>query len=447
MNQHLASISLCSLLAASAVALPLVGGPSEASDERLERLERWTEEVSPQVEELRGLEFKQPVEVEIATAEDFRAYAQKQLAKMGSEGEREALELAAKMLGLFPAEEDFWEAMIGLLTGQVGGYYDPDTKSFSMMEGVEGALAKQTLSHELVHALEDQHFGLGETLEELSFDSDRAAAFHAVAEGTATLVANRWLLENFSQFSLDEILELTEAAEQQELFQAAPVLWLPTVFSYLGGQTFLHASHSLMAAQLQPFDEERLNRAFLEPPVSTEQVLHPEKYWDAEAIDLPEQLAIAPLEGWVVLEDDTLGEVVLSLVARGDGFEAPDPEDGEALYNLRFTVPASEGWGGDRWQLLASGDARALALATSWDTEDDRDEWHAALEAQLETLRKSAATLADGGPSSVSLRKQGPRLSLLVVLTGTGTPPLTSEARALVDLLEVTRSAGPPSDG
>ena len=427
-----------SLVLSLLLAAVLPGQDGSAEDERLAELRRWTDEVAPQVEALRGLEFVAPVEVQIATADDFRSYAQKQLAKMGTAEERAALETAAKLLGLFPVDGDFWEATIELLTGQVGGYYDPDTKSFWMMEGVEGALAKSTLSHELVHALEDQHYGLGERLEALSGDSDRAAAFHAVAEGTASLVANRWLLDHYDQFDLQELMSLMESNQLDAMFAAEPVLWLPTVFSYLGGQTFLHESKSLIAAQVQPFEIDRLDRAFREPPVSTEQVLHPDKYWEATARDLPHALAIGPVEGWTVLEDDTLGEVVLSLVARGERFVAPEAGDQEALFRIRFTTPASEGWGGDRWQLLARGDARALVLATSWDTAADRDEWRAALDEGVESLRRSAESLANGGPSSVSISNRGADRCLLVVVVGAEGSDGTSAARELLDALELS---------
>jgi hypothetical protein len=421
---------------ASVLLLWLSSGAQESSTE-LGDLRRWTAEISPQVEALRGLRFERPVPVEIATGEDFRAYAQRQIEKMGDADQRRAIDRTAKLLGLFPADGDLWQATIDLLTSQVGGYYDPETRSFSLMEGVSGPLAKSVLSHELVHALEDQHYELGAKLEELSAETDAAAAYHAVVEGTATLVQNRWMVEHGSQFTLDDLLELSEDMSMEAMFAADPVLWVPTLFSYMGGQVFLHQGNSLLSAAMQPFEVARLDRAFSSPPRSTEQVLHPEKYWDPEQIDEPKTVKVVVPDGWREMHSDVLGEVQLALVAAGSDFVAPDPDDPNAVFTLEYTNDDAAGWDGDSALLLEREGASALVLASTWDTSEDRDEWHAALVKRVPALTAAAVTLSSASRGDVALLRSGELEHLLVVSVDVAGAGDRTGAQVLADALEV----------
>src|SRR4029453_9039671 len=108
---------------------------------------------------------------------------------------------------------------------------------------------------------------------------------------------------------------------------------------------------------------------FTNPPASTEQVLHPEKYAAHEApvdVTLPSDLAAKMGAGWSKGLEDTLGEfqlkVWLDQVAAGNG--APSPTE------------AAAGWGGDRVMLLdGPSGARAIALKTAWDTPADAQQF------------------------------------------------------------------------
>ena len=50
--------------------------------------------------------------------------------------------------------------MLELLTEQVVGYYDPATKVLYVVDGAEPAMVNVTVTHELVHALQDQYLNL-----------------------------------------------------------------------------------------------------------------------------------------------------------------------------------------------------------------------------------------------------------------------------------------------
>jgi hypothetical protein len=174
---------------------------------------------------------------------------------------------------------------------------------------------------------------------------------------------------------------------------AAPaVLWKPLLASYTQGQSFLQKGYRLLKKQGKTMgDVTRM--AFENPPRTTEQILHPEKYWDAEKRDdahpLPEP-AEAP-EGWSLVERSTLGELHLALMT-----EEPkeiDFTNQMSLAFLSYSNDAAKGWGGDRLELYGLGDARSLILTTSWDTPQDAAEFVAALEQRLVAWRKALAEL------------------------------------------------------
>jgi hypothetical protein len=313
-----------------------------------------------------------------------------------------------KLLGLADPETDLWGASIELLTGQVGGYYDPESESFAMMRGVRGGLALSVLSHELVHALEDQHFGIGDRLNALAGDSDAQTAFHAVAEGSATVVQNRWTLENIGTLTREDLEDMSNTEAVETMLAAEPVLWLPTLFSYVRGAAFLQ--HGSVGADLPP---ERLDRVYADGPRSTEQVLHPEKYWEAEQIDLPVEVSVTFPGEFEVLHEDTLGELQLYLVGRGEDFVAPSAS---SLPRLQYTDSAAAGWGGDRLYLLGRGQERRLLLTSVWDSELDRDQWAERIETRLAAMERAAGALCPDSASPLAVaRSRGTDLHLLCV--------------------------------
>jgi hypothetical protein len=147
--------------------------------------------------------------------------------------------------------------------------------------------------------------------------------------------------------------------------------------AYLQGQSFLAAGHA---------EDDTVRWAFEDPPRSSEQILHPEKYWTEER-DEPLEVAFdftLPPEGWTVLGEDTMGELVLSVATTPfDERKGLDVRDAAAFAALRYTNDAASGWGGDRLVLMGRGEERRLQLVTVWDSEGDAREFAVAVEATL----------------------------------------------------------------
>ncbi|MEX2315502.1 MAG: hypothetical protein WD628_07255, partial [Thermomicrobiales bacterium] len=115
-----------------------------------------------------------------------------------------------------------------------------------------------------------------------------------------------------------------------------------------------------------------IDEIFADPPVSTEQILHPEKYRDQrddpQPVDLPD-LTGALGAGWAELDTDSLGEFDLSILLRENGALNDDE--------------AAAGWGGGRYAYYESDAGALIAVKTVWDSPADATEFY---EAMLATL-------------------------------------------------------------
>ena len=312
------------------------------------KLERLVADISVDVSDLRELEWKHPVKATLADRDTVRRYLRERLLAMDSPEELARIEYAAQLFGLLPMGKSLEELMVGFLDEQAGGFYDPLSKGFFLMEGVEGALAESTIAHELVHALEDQHFDLEKMLVARKDDSDSAAALHAVMEGGALAIQQIWMQEHFSPEQLVEVMQASQS-QSEGLYANPEFLWKPTMASYIVGLQFLSSSEGKDRG-LGSVDPEVLDAAYANPPRSTEQLLHPELYWDETQREVPAelQLELSPTEGYQAVFQDSFGELSLGILLdpkRDQRSGSPSPMD---FVSMKFTSDAVSGWGADR---------------------------------------------------------------------------------------------------
>jgi hypothetical protein len=130
--------------------------------------------------------------------------------------------------------------------------------------------------------------------------------------------------------------------------------------AYLKGMAFVHT----VAGQ----GWEAVGSLYTDPPRSTEQILHPEKWGQRDnpvAIDFPD-LALEPdLAGWTVLESNVIGEFQWRVIFNEFGLNA-------------LGIAAAAGWDGDRFAVLERNEDLLLLLYTTWDSEADAEEFAAA---------------------------------------------------------------------
>jgi hypothetical protein len=231
--------------------------------------------------------------------------------------------------------------------------------------GEFGANERLVLAHELTHALQDQHFGLRRLLPVDPQSSDTATAARALVEGDAMLTMRMWGRQHLrpsDKRSLGDDPTPTDPV----LSSAPPLVQGELLFPYDAGWVFAQLLY-------QDGGYAAVDRAFLNPPRSTEHILHPEKYLAGEQ---PVAVAIRPLEqalgnGWKTLRTDTFGELVLRLLLE-PGIGWPEAE------------AAAAGWGGDVYTILEDeAGRRIVGLVTVWDTDSDAAQYYNAFVANI----------------------------------------------------------------
>jgi hypothetical protein len=383
---------------------PSVAAEEEGAGAAEPERENWTQaeleamsaEIQVELEELRGERFARPVAVRLAATDDLLEYMRARMAKTETPEKIAADETIAKLLAGIPADMDMMAAVFELIETQVGGFYDPDTDSFSLMDKCSKDVAPIILAHELDHALDDQLFGIDQRLLPIAHLTDRATAFQAVVEGSGMSVMTQW------QMKYGGALDAAAAAEMQAEAQAgladAPMwMWKPLLGVYMRGATFLARTDNLITGMTKAVPSADIRRCFEEPPLSTEQVLHPDKYWNERDDPVPVAVDTQGLpEEWAVLREDVLGELMLATIATpGAATAGLDLENPMAALAIEYTNDVAGGWGGDALVLVGSEAGRFLRLATAWDSVRDAGEFYGGMQAVLPAMRAAAQALSD----------------------------------------------------
>jgi hypothetical protein len=265
---------------------------------------------------------------------------------------------------------------------QAGGYYDPERDTFFVLNDMPSATAPVFVAHELTHALDDQRFNLDALIDGVKDDDDRGAAISAVAEGSATVVMSLFTAQELAAGRLEarafSDFQASEAGRAAKLRAAPPVLQRSLLGPYMLGQAFLLHGHADRLTSFIPADADR---CFKDPPLSTEQIIHPEKYWDAASRDLPQPVRVGDLAqtlgpGWKLAGAGTLGELLLAVLT---GLGGVDIGSVNALAPVSWTTRAASGWGGDVFQHYTKGERSLTLIASVWDTKRDAQEFEAAV--------------------------------------------------------------------
>jgi len=333
-----------------------------------------TDDVLKTVSRMRELEIKTPVKSAFKTRDEIEQSVIRDLDESTPLADFNASQKTLAKLGLVPSGFQLRDYVVKLLREQVAGFYEPKTKEFYLAAWLPLAEQKKVMAHELVHALQDQHFNLRRFEKWPKGDSDAELAAHALVEGEATLVMILYDLEEQGLHGIDvtKLGSLTERlldndAEANDpnypVLSAAPrVLRENLQFPYVYGAGFTQAV-------LKNGSWRGLNEVYTTLPASTEQIMHPQKYL---AHEMPVKIALADFastlgKNWHRADEDVNGEfryfVILSEFLP------------KAVARL-----AAAGWGGDRYAFYenkATG-ASALVQYTTWDTPGDAREFFAA---------------------------------------------------------------------
>lgn len=237
-----------------------------------------------------------------------------------------------------------------IMENNVGGIYNERTKEF-----VLAAESKQTdylhsmlLVHELRHALQDQYFDLTALLGPLSDFDDRKLARIAAMEGDATFVMVKCsdldaeiLTDSFSS---EALMSFAPIPKPSLLFQEPAIVKFQLMMPYIDGLRFVNYIYRKKKWR-------GVNKILKQPPLSTEQILHPEKYLLKEP-PMPVVIRYQPGE-YHLFHAGVIGEYLLNVLLK--------PKEREDVPDI------AQGWAGDTFHLYTHDTSFFLAWESQWD--------------------------------------------------------------------------------
>lgn len=373
------------LLAGSGVAaFALLSGDKEENGPSYPKV--WDARVAPFVkivEKKRGLTFLHPVEVRFLEDKAFEKEVTTEEKDLDKE-EREEIEQFTglmRALGLITGDVDLFEAFNDVSGTGTLAYYSPEDEQITVRGAKLTPAARATLVHELTHALQDQHFQIGDRSEKLREDLDDGAStteytvFDALIEGDAERVATlyRESLTPKQRKALDAGTESDVDKANKELKHVPKVVLTMVSSPYALGE-------ALVQAVAADGGNAAIDKLFRDPPAHEAVLLDPFQVLtgdlDATEVDVPD------------LED---------------GAEEFDKGEFGVLtwyFMLAERLPlldalaAADGWGGDAYVAFERGEDTCARIAYAGDTGQDTARMHRALQRWI--------AAAPGSPAEVS---------------------------------------------
>lgn len=219
-------------------------------------------------------------------------------------------------------------------------------------------------------------------------DTERCAAIQALIEGDASYTEVLWFQEYATRKDYLDVMKAFDEMESPILDAAPPFMASDLYFPYEYGYEFVS----------QLFEQDGYNsvdQAYLNPPVSTEQILHPEKYPN----DIPLEVPIPDFsevlgDGWELFDENVMGEWYTFLILN----QAYDED--YRLSELK-ALEAAEGWGGDTYLVYINEDSDELVfvMESIWNSQDDAAEFTEAFEDYANTRWGASGGEIEGHPT------------------------------------------------
>ena len=312
---------------------------------------------------IRELEFKKPVKYISIKKESVKELLDSKINEQYSENEFKNKIEAYVKIGLLDSPDGVREIMLGMLGEQVAGFYDTDNHVLYVINdlGLGNRFDALIYIHELTHALQDQYFNLNSLGIADKENDDKAIAVMSLIEGDATLV----ILHYFTKYeSFDIKMMLTAISMDSSKLNNAPyVMQRSLMFPYSEGLSLLKKIHKRSGWS-------GVNEAYKEPPASSEQVLHPEKYLEKSDepvhVNLPDFKRLLGKK-WLLLDSNVMGELNIRILF-------------DIYLGKKRSFKPSAGWGGDRYAVYKNvkDSSSILVWMSTWDTEKDAEEFFAA---------------------------------------------------------------------
>jgi len=314
---------------------------------------RAADETLAAVSRLVELPVKEPLKKSIRSREQMRSYLLRQLAEDEKPAKRYADQKALERFGLIPPGFDLDAFLVEVLTEQVAGLYDPKRKEFYIADWVQREELESVMAHELVHALHDQYFGVESWVKAARPNDDALLARGAVLEGSAFAAMLDFILREQERRVRDLphlgplLAQMGPVDPEKNPVLARAPLYVREglMFPYTAGTLF---TQQVLKANAGWVD---FPKVFQNPPVSTQQILHPELYFKGVA---PEPVALPDLgralpAGWKKLDENLVGEFGLHILLK-------------QFLGQERAADLSPAWAGDRYAIFEHSKSKQTLL-------------------------------------------------------------------------------------
>jgi hypothetical protein len=297
------------------------------------------DEVLAEMSKLISLPILSPLKKSLRSREEIRAYLLQKMKEDKDADKRYADQKTMEKFGLIPKDYPLEQVLVKVLTEQIAGLYDPDSQEFFIADWTTPADERPVMSHELTHALQDQHFHIDKWTNAAKPNDDGELARDAVIEGSAMAamldyqLGGKGSIRDLGDF--DPALLMGDLDSSPELAKAPKVLQDELLFPYLAGISF--TQRLLKAGNGWP----DFYKVFDKPPVSTQQVMHPDLYLQGVVpakIELPAAKGVFSSD-WKKLDENDMGEFGVQEILK------------QFLPKNRSTVLAAT-WAGDRYAIF-----------------------------------------------------------------------------------------------
>ena len=338
---------------------------------------------------LRGLTPREDVPVELMSREQLEILLQTEIEEALLQEDIRIEERVLHRFGVLPWEVSYRDVLVGLYMSEVTGLYDEDNDRLYLLDDLPARNEEPTLAHELFHGIQDQIFGLAAVRSEHERCGDSSLAATGLIEGDAVGVMIDFQLggalsftdiPNFAEYMTTTVVD---SGITGEVAAVPRFLTERILFPYIEGLLFVH--YLKLAAGW-----EIVNQAYLDPPLSTEQILHPERYLER---DQPTWLELDVSSmgeaGFIVTYDQVLGELYWRSLFRHTISE---------VVSERAIENAADGWDGDRFFALEDTSDRMILISMSvWDSDQDAVEFTGVLRRMIEEIWQVEVELSEQG--------------------------------------------------
>jgi hypothetical protein len=370
------------------------------SEERERELQELAKKSQVAVTKITGLQFKSNVKIGVKQRADLKEMMIKQLDEEVPAQEMKDMHKALVKFRLLPADMDLGKFFVNMYTTAVEGFYDPETKELyligekeqkkpetaeekmmemnkKMMEMMFGVqYDEMLLVHELTHAAQDQNFDMQTLPMDGQENDDLVSAIKSVIEGEATYSMFEHLFKKMG--GVDRVGDMGKMLSNDPLTGGAGMQDAPEyirqgmIFPYAKGFTFVQKLKKYAISQAPGQNSEEvawaaIHKLYSDLPSSTEQILHPKKYFETRdnptIVTLPDLSEVLGKE-WRLLLSNVHGELNVGILLK-------------EVLKERNVVKARNGWDGDRFAVFEKKDSpNVLAVwFTTWDTPQDAQEF------------------------------------------------------------------------